>query len=462
MTVELRGRILVLGTGAVGAAVCAFLGEERRRGAAIEVVAADEAEDEAALARAAEVRATGAEVLTGVSGVEGPFDLVIVSPGIPPWRPLMRSVAALDVPVVSDIDLAFEFARAPFVAVTGTNGKTTVTCLIGHLLREAGVAAELVGNIGRPPISLAREAGPGTVLVAEVSSFQLAASSSFHPRVAVLLNVTPDHLDWHGSHEEYAAEKGRVFENLTPADLAVLDVDDPGAAAFEAGLVSRGLRICRVSLRGATPGGAWLDGGMLVVDRPTGPMEMVPAGDLRLRGDHNVSNALAAAAAALEMGADADSVREGLRTFEPIGHRLESVGVVAGVEYVDDSKATNPDAVIKALSAFDEAGIVLLLGGRGKGTDLRPMAAAAAARCSAVITFGEARDEIAAAFEGTLVRELVVREGLRDAVDAAHEVARRGDVVLLSPGCASFDEFDGYAARGRAFGERVAHLEDRG
>ncbi|MFA5843429.1 MAG: UDP-N-acetylmuramoyl-L-alanine--D-glutamate ligase [Coriobacteriia bacterium] len=455
---EPRGRILVLGTGTVGAAVTAFLAEERRRGADVEVVAADEAGDEAALARAAALEETGAEVLTGVSAVEGPFDLVVVSPGISPRQPLMVSAAALGVPMISDIDLAYRFARAPFVAVTGTNGKTTVTCLIGHLLRESGVAAELVGNIGRPPISLVREAGPGTVLVAEVSSFQLSTSSAFHPRVAVLLNVTPDHLDWHGTLEAYTADKGRVFDNLTSADLAVLDMDDPGAAAFEAGLVSRGLRICRVSLRSATPGGAWLEDGMLVVDRLTGPMELVRADALQLRGDHNLSNALAACAVALEMGADAESVRVGLRSFEPIGHRLEPVGVVAGVEYIDDSKATNPDAVIKALSAFDEGGIVLLLGGRGKGTDLGPMAAAAAARCSAVITFGEAREDLAAAFEGSPVRRLLVRDSLRDAVDAGYEIARPGDVVLLSPACASFDEFDGYAARGRAFGERVAYL----
>jgi UDP-N-acetylmuramoylalanine--D-glutamate ligase len=450
-------RILILGLGRSGVAVARYLAEERDSGVDVTFEVADEACGPEADDRASAVRALGVAVSLGAHAVEGAYDLVVASPGIPPSSALMRSARASGAPVISEVALAFWRTRAPFGAVTGTNGKTTTTALVAHLLREAGMPAEAVGNIGAPVIAAVRDAGPASVLVTEVSSFQLALTCDFRPRVAVLLNITPDHADWHGSLEAYESDKTKVFANMGAGDTAVIDVDDKGSAPWAERVEERGIRVVRVSRTALWPGGASVEGGMLTVDAPECRHTLVRASELLIRGEHNVGNALAGAAAALTMGATPDAVRSGLRSFEPIEHRLEPAGVVGGVEYFNDSKATNPDAVQKALTAFDDSPVVVLLGGRNKGNDFRPLALAVAERCRLAVLFGEARAELVSAFRDTGCAT-VECAGMADAVRAAAGAASPGDVVLLSPACASFDEFRSYGHRGDVFKELVSAM----
>ena len=453
-------RILVLGLGSSGLATARYLAARRAEGEHVDILAVDEADSDSLRVAAEDLRAAGVAVELGVTAP--PLaDLVVASPGIPPSSPLMQAVVAAGMPVVSEVEYAFTRSHSPWVAVTGTNGKTTVTSLIDHLLTRSGIPAESVGNIGRPPIEVVDDAGPSTVLVAEVSSFQLAGTKTFRPRVGVLLNITPDHLDWHPTMEAYASDKSRVFANQGRDDLAVVVVDDPGAAPYAEIVAERGVRVCRVSVERFHPGGAGLLDGWLAVDGPEGPTRLIPADELPMPGRHNVLNALSAAAAVLAVGGTEDGVRDGLRTFERARHRLEPVATIAGVEYVDDSKATNPDAVVKALEAFDDRHVIALLGGRAKNTDFRPVALAAVSRCPAVVLFGEAAEEIGESFAGLDMRiERAPR--LVDAVPLAASLARPGDVVLLSPGCASFDEFTGYKQRGETFARAVLSLAEDG
>lgn len=448
--------VLVLGLGLSGRAVARYL-----LAGGVAVTAADESGGTALREEAEALRALGATVVLGAEAApEGDFGMVVVSPGIPPHRPLLAGVIERGLPVVSEIEFAFSRARSPFVAVTGTNGKTTVTSLVHHLLSRAGIPAEIAGNIGTPLIEVVDGAGPETVIVAEVSSFQLAFTSTFRPRVSVLLNVTPDHLDWHGGFDRYAADKARVFAGQGPGDDAVIDIDDDGSAPYAEQVAARGVRVWRVSRERLPEGGAGIADGTLAVEGPEGPVALVRPDELRIRGHHNVSNALAAAAAAFALGADPGRLRDGLRTFEPIEHRLEPVAVVGGVEYVNDSKATNPDAVLKALTAFEDRGVVVLLGGRNKGNDFRELAEAVGRSARAAIAFGESMGEIADSFQGQEIGVFGVPK-LADAVEASRSVAKEGDVVLLSPACASFDEFADYRERGRAFKAQVAQLARR-
>jgi UDP-N-acetylmuramoylalanine--D-glutamate ligase len=454
MTVPEVQRIAVLGLGRSGDAVVNWA--LRRRGATASDVAvfAENATPRSEEA-AAPLRAVGVRVELGVSALpnEG-FDIVVASPGISPKRPLMRSAMSLGIPVISELELAYRMSQAPFVAVTGTNGKTTTTALVTHLLRMAGRTSVAVGNIGVPAISAAPGVDSGGVVVAECSSFQLALTLDFHPRVAVLLNVTPDHIDWHGSLDAYAADKGRVFANLGEGDVAVIDIDDPGSALWVRVAARQGARVVRVGLSG---GDARVEDGWLCVDVDGTADRLVRVEDLLIRGVHNVSNALAASAAALAMGASVGAVSEGLRSFEPIEHRLEPVATIEGVEYVNDSKGTNPEAVMKALTAFGSSPVIVLLGGRNKGNDFRPLAAACMARCRVAVVYGEARPELEAAFDavgGTYVSAPTMLEALGLAASAAQP----GDVVLLSPACASFDEFSDYEDRGRRFADAVLRL----
>jgi UDP-N-acetylmuramoylalanine--D-glutamate ligase len=340
--------------------------------------------------------------------------------------------------------------------VTGTNGKTTTTALLTHLLRTGGLNVEAVGNIGFAATD-ALALSNVELLVAEVSSFQLALTREFHPKVAVLLYITPDHTDWHGSLAAYTRDKTRVFANLTEDDLAVIDVDDAGSAPFADVVARRGVPVARVSIATAFAGGATCTDGMLRLETEGGEIRLLPAEELQIRGAHNVANALAAAAAAHALGVTPAALREGLRGFEPIVHRLEPAGVVNDVEWFNDSKATNPDAVFKALNAFGDRPLVVLLGGRNKGNDFRPLALEVAKTAKAAVLFGEARQELATAFEGIDVTT-VEAVGLHDAVEVAAALAEAGDVVVLSPACASFDEFNSYEHRGDEFKRAVEAL----
>lgn len=463
MAEGMTGHMVVLGLGRSGRSVAEYLASRARDGVDVRVTALDSGDTPLLRATAEDLRAHGVRVLLGTDEVPGDADLVVASPGVPPASPLMMSARARGVPVIGEIEFAYRVSRSPWIAITGTNGKTTTTALVAHLLGTAGLPCEAVGNIGNAATEVAASAGPARLLVAEVSSFQLMLTERFHPRVSVLLNITPDHIDYHGSFESYAGDKARIFANQTQGDTAVIDVDDTGSAPYADRLTPRGVEVLRVSRAGAAAAFATVEEGVLVLRRRNETTPLVAVSDLKIHGDHNVSNALAAASAAYAAGASIQGIREGLRSFEPIEHRLEPVGVVHGVEYFNDSKATNPDAVAKALTAFDERPLVVLLGGHNKGNDFSELARAVSARCRAAVVFGECAEELEAAFahQGRACEVVRVR-GMADAVAAAAEIADPGDVVVLSPACASFDEFADYQERGVRFKQLVAQLSERG
>lgn len=444
------GDILIVGLGASGLESALYAAELAAHGEAASVTAVDSGDSELLRTRADNLRSRGVTVSLGVESAEGAFDLAVASPGIPPHAPLFISAKAASVRLVSEVEFAFSRSKHTWVAVTGTNGKTTTTSLLVHLLNTAGMPSRAVGNIGHVAITAVAEAEDTELLIAEVSSFQLSNIDTFRPKVAVLLNITPDHINYHGSIDEYTRAKARVFENLAGSDVAVVDIDDPGSARYAELTAARGIDTVCVSRMQHHAGGATVIGGMLTLETRGGAIDLVLEDELQIRGAHNVSNALAAAAAAHALGAVTSALREGLRTFEPIEHRLEPVAEVAGVGWFNDSKATNPDAVFKALTAFGVRPLIVLLGGRNKGSDMRPLAKAVAARAKAAVVFGEAADEIATAFAGL---DVVLRctPGLALAVAAAQELAETGDAVVLSPACASFDEFTSYENRGDVF-----------
>ncbi len=449
---------MVLGLGRSGVATARYAAELLESGRATSVTAYDAAQTPLTEGRSEELRAIGVNVVLGSETVVGAYALCVASPGIPPHSALMKSAQDRAVQVISEIEFAFIESRQQWIAVTGTNGKTTTTALIAHLLEAGGVSARTVGNIGAPAIAAVAEALDSEVLVAEVSSFQLSLTRAFHPHVAVLLNVTPDHLDWHGSLQAYTADKMRVFANQEADDLAVIDVDDPGSAACVDAVALRGVPVSRVALSARHSMGAAMVDGVLVLETRAGEVRLCRADELLIRGDHNVSNALAAAAAAHAFGVGAADLRDGLRSFRAIEHRLEPVGCIAGVEWYNDSKATNPDAVFKAVDAFAERPFVLLLGGRNKGNDFRPLAQRVDGDAKAVVLFGESRAELEVAFAGLAVTR-VTAVSLADAVAVASELASAGDTVVLSPACASFDEFTSYEHRGTVFKDLVRGME---
>ncbi len=372
-------------------------------------------------------------------------DLVVPSPGVRPDHPLLRRAGAAGVPVRSEIDLAAERCPLPLVAVSGTNGKTTTTELVAAALREGGRNVVVGGNIGTPLISVVDT--PADVVVAEVSSFQLHFTTSvFHPRVAVLLNVAEDHLDWHGDLGAYRRDKAKLFAHQTPGDTLVVNLDDEGARAVAAPARSAIVQVTLSPVRGAFH----IDGDALCA--PSGE-RIVGISELPRTLPHDLTNALCAAAATRALDAELDTIARALREYATLPHRVQLIGENCGVRYIDDSKATNPHAALRAVQAFDS--VVLLAGGLNKGLDLGALAEGEA-HVRAVVAFGAAGSEVAAAFAGRRPVERV--RTMREAVAAAHAAARPGDVVLLSPGCASFDMYSSYSERGDDFAAEVREL----
>jgi UDP-N-acetylmuramoylalanine--D-glutamate ligase len=399
--------------------------------------------------RVAVLRDLGAELVEGPSearmrALAGAADLVVPSPLVRAEHVAIVTAEAAGIPVRSEIDLAAERARMPIVAITGTNGKTTVTTMVTEMLDASGVRAVAAGNIGRPLIEAVTD--DVEVVVAEVSSFQLRfAEDAFRPRVAILLAVTPDHLDWHGSFDAYLAAKAQIAALQTPNDLLVFDADDVGTTAVAAHAPARTVGFS---------GRADATGSFRVVDDrlvfPDG-RTLVPIATMARAFAHDLTNALAAAAGALDVGANVDGIAAALRSYATMPHRVALVGEANGVKWYDDSKATNPDATRRAVASFDS--VVLLAGGRNKGLDLSVLAEDSG-HLKGVVAFGESGPEIAAAFARTTTRVECVG-AMRDAVKAAREMSAAGDVVLLSPACASFDAYSGYGERGDDFADEV-------
>ena len=435
-----RGVVAVIGLGRSGVAATRLLAREGAR-----VYASD--------AQSTPIAGDAVDQLRALPGVElqlGSHDLgkiraaagVVVSPGVPPDAPPLAAARAAGVQIVSELNLGFQaLPETRCIAVTGTNGKTTTTALIAHLLRVAGLRAEAAGNIGRPLCDLALTPEAPQWLAVEVSSFQLHDSPDFAPAIGVLTNLAPDHLDRYPDVAAYYADKRLLFRNSTEASVWVLNGDDPAALELAAG--TRG-RVVRFSLRG--PSDAWYD----AAERQLrlGGAELLPRDGLQLLGLHNVANALAAALSVQELGITPGVIAEGVRSFRPLPHRLEVVAEVDGVRWINDSKATNVASTVVAVEAMDRP-FVLLLGGRHKGEPYARLAPLLEERCRLVIAYGEAAPIVAADLEGRVPLERGDR--FADVVARARLAARKGDAVLLSPACSSYDMFANYEERGAEF-----------
>ena len=443
-------RVLVVGLGRSGVASALFL---KARGARVTV---SDAKSEDQLREEIPVLLDhGIAVETGRHG-ERTFqnqDLIVVSPGVPVDAQPLVQARALGEPVIGEIELASEFLPGPIVAITGSNGKTTVTTLVGEILARGGVKTLVGGNIGTPAISLVEHATLDTVAVLEVSSFQLETIGKFRPKVAVVLNVTPDHLDRHGTFEAYADAKARIFENQQAHDFAVLNADDPTCAAMAAKTKAQ---VFWFSRKREVEQGAFVRQGIVYLLRVGGlEHEIMPVSEIPLKGAHNVENVLAAICAAELMGCEPDAIRSAVREFKAVEHRLEYVATVRGVEYYNDSKATNVDATIKALESFP-GNIHLILGGKDKGSDYTVLNDLLRQRVKGVYTIGAAAEKIQKHIAGAT--KIVSSGTMEAAVRQISAAAQPGDVALLAPACASFDQFQNYEHRGRVFKELVLAL----
>ena len=374
-------------------------------------------------------------------------DLVVLSPGVPKIPPVAAALAR-GVKVIGELELGWLLADAPFVGITGTNGKSTVTTLVGLMLRKAGKRTLVAGNIGNALTEDVPQLAGQDWIVVELSSFQLEDIDTFRPRVASILNVTQDHLDRYATLEEYAAAKARIFLNQQPGDTLVLNFDDPLVAAMARRARSQVVPFSRVEKR---RDGACIENGMLLVRDEA----VCPVGDIRITGLHNLENALAAAAMALAAGADRASVAAVLREFPGLEHRLEFVREKDGVAYINDSKGTNVGAVVKSVESFTQP-VILIAGGLDKGSDFSPLADLFRRKVRLLILIGKAAEAMASALGRST--ETVFAKTLPDAVKLGRERAQRGDVVLLSPACASFDMFRDFEDRGRQFKDAVLDL----
>lgn len=381
-------------------------------------------------------------------------ELIVMSPGVPLSIPPVVKARELGIPVISEPELAFRYSDVPFVAITGTNGKTTTTTLTAFLLEKEGRKVVAGGNIGLPLISQCPQMSANDIVVAEMSSFQLESVDSFCPKVAVVMNLTPDHLDRHKTMEAYAAAKANIFKNQGPEEYLLLNKDDAIVAAMAAGAKSH---VYYFSQQEILDEGIWLEDGNLVyrLDKNGAPQVLIPAAEIGIVGSHNWQNAMAASLAALLMGQQPEIIAERLRAFKGVAHRMEPVATIDGVLYVNDSKGTNPDSTEKALGSYGKRPIVLIAGGRNKGSDMAVLVPLMRAHCRGVVLVGEATGDFIDAFERTGYTDYVCAYSFEDAVAKAREMAQSGDVVLLSPACASWDMFDNFEQRGDLFKELV-------
>ncbi|WP_433969692.1 UDP-N-acetylmuramoyl-L-alanine--D-glutamate ligase [Tunturiibacter gelidiferens] len=444
-------RVLVVGLGKSGLSAAMFL---RARGARVTV-----SDTRSAVALAKEIPALLEAGIMVESGGHGLLtfrrqDLIVVSPGVPMDTPEVKQVVAFGLTVLGELELASRYLQGQVVAITGSNGKTTTTTLVGKIFSDAGVPTQVGGNIGLPVIDLVAKSTAETINVLEVSSFQLETVEEFHPRIAVILNITPDHLDRHGSFEKYVAAKERIFERQGVGDALVLNGDDRVAQMCAARAKSE---VFWFSGTKAVRRGAFVREGVIVwVEKEGGVTEPVmPVSEVHLKGAHNIENVLAAVCVARLAKVSVESIRASVASFTAVEHRLEMVRKLNGVEFYNDSKATNVDATMKAVASFSK-GIHLILGGKDKDSDYGLMAALLKERVKAVYTIGSAAEKIERQLNGVV--KMVAAGTLEIAVAEAAKAAVSGDVVLLSPACSSFDQFENYEHRGRVFRQLVNEL----
>ncbi len=453
-SMELSGkRVLVVGLGKSGAASALFLKKKGARVTVSDTKTFDQFGKEIPL-----LLDQGIVVETGGHG-ERTFqeqDLIVVSPGVPVDAPPLMQARARGEAVIGEIELAAQFFPGRIVAITGSNGKTTTTALAGEIAAAGGLSVAVGGNIGTPAVSLVEQADKQTVAVLEVSSFQLETIQTFHPKIAVVLNVTPDHLDRHHTFAAYVDAKARIFENQQSDDFAVLNADD--ATCVEMARRTRA-QVYWFSRRKEVKQGAHVRKSQVLFQTPSGSREIMQTSEISLKGAHNIENVLAAVCVGALLGCEPAKIHDAVHNFKAVEHRLEYVATLRGVEYYNDSKATNVDATIKALESFP-ANIHLILGGKDKGSDYSVLNDLLKQRVKRVYTIGAAAEKI----ESQIVSqknggpELVQAGTLESAVKRAATVAQPGDVVLLAPACASFDQFRNYEHRGKAFKEAVRQL----
>jgi UDP-N-acetylmuramoylalanine--D-glutamate ligase len=452
-TVELKNkRVLVVGLARTGVATALFCAA---RGAA---VTATDLRSEAEISEEINAELRAAAVNLELGGHQEPTflqqDLIIPSPGVPADAPPLQAARAKGVTIWSEIELAYRFRQGKLIGITGSNGKTTTTSLVEHILRSAAFPTILAGNIGTPLISCVDRMTPDTITVVELSSFQLELIQEFRTDISVFLNLTPDHLDRHHSMELYSKAKARIFENQREEDFAILNADDAGTTP----LAPTRPHVYWFSRKQRAAQGAFLRGDEIVL-RSDGKEEVVlKRQEVALPGTHNLENVLAAIAATRIAGASAKAIADGVRSFAGVEHRLEFVREINGVRYYNDSKATNVDATLKALNAFPGR-ILVILGGKDKGSDYTVLQQPLRERAILALLIGAAADKIASEIDGAVAIERA--RTLDNAVAVASQAARAGDVVLLAPACASFDQFENYEHRGRVFKALVHELELR-
>lgn len=453
MNLNYEGKqILVVGLGKTGVGLCRFLAARHA------LVTATDSAPAAELAPA--LNALQGIDITLEIGCSRPahlenFDLIVTSPGVPPELPWLQEAVSEGVPLVGELEIAGDYLHLPLAAISGTNGKTTTTTLVGEMLQASGRRPLVGGNIGTPLVDLVDLQVQADCLILEISSFQLDTAPSFKPNTAALLNITADHLDRYTDFQAYADSKALLFRQQNAQDLAVLNADDPLVAALAPKLKSR---IYFYSSRKKLAAGAWKTDSNLIVHL-TGsknPAIDFPLADIALPGNHNLENLMAALLTALEMGATPDGCVEVLKNFQGLPHRLQWIASINGIDFFDDSKATNVDAVVRSLEHFNQP-VVLIAGGRDKGGDYSPLFPWLRRKVKEVILLGEAREIMAAAFAGHVPLQIAI--DMAHAVSLAFAAAGSGDVVLLSPACSSFDMFRDYAERGRIFQQAVRSLD---
>jgi UDP-N-acetylmuramoylalanine--D-glutamate ligase len=453
--VDLSGmRVLVVGLARTGIAVARFL---THRGA--RVMGSDSRSRHELEKEFPELGQLDIDFFREARGDEvfGRADLVILSPGVPPSIEPLIVTRQRNIPIVSEIELASWYLTIPIIAVTGTNGKTTTTLLVGEMLRRAGKQVFVGGNIGNPLINLVERAEHADTAVVELSSFQLETIQRFRPSVAVLLNITEDHLDRYPTFDAYVESKSRLFMNQRVSDLSVLNASDPNVT--RAAQISRARKIYfNIGMDG--PEGAFFDGDQIVLRESHGE-ELYDPKRGRLLGTHNIENMMAAILTAKSHHCSSESVRHVMQTFEGLAHRLEFVCEFDGVRYFNDSKGTNVGAVIRSLEAFSGP-VVLIAGGKDKGGDYSPLRTPLRERAKHLILIGEARARMNRELSGAT--PVTLADSLQAAVEKAHSVARPGDTVLLSPACSSYDMFRDYVERGDTFKtlvRRLAHTDEK-
>ena len=473
------GRILVLGLGKSGCSAVKYLAPLLgSRVTSIFVAAGKQTEETESFAN--EFARAGVEFAFDCESFSEHFDLCIASPGISQFSDFYCNAAASSTEIISEVEFAWRESNidSTWICVTGTNGKTTTTSLVAHILQNAGQAANAVGNIGDVCLDAVAK-GNTKVYVAELSSYQLASTELFKPKVSIILNITPDHLSWHNGFENYKQAKFKALENLScvPGAVAVLDATDDcvrakirelkaideatrGFAYIPVGTAS-GLHESMIARCGAAASAYSSEDGTLTVEYSGEKHTLANENALQIKGTHNLANALAASACAVALGVEDETIKEALLSFEPLEHRIEPCGCVNGISFFNDSKGTNVDATLKAYTAFEPGSLIVLLGGRDKNTPLDELVAQTALCARVAILYGESRERFAQAFESApSTLKIVYATGMKDAFEQACKMAKPGENVLLSPACASFDEFSCFEERGEVFKEYVAAFKD--